>query len=335
MTSRELIRRIVEFDHPERIGWDFIGGPSDLRTAGIRWEREGRPEEHRQWGYHPKLLAQVPHFRGMVYEDEWGNIWGRLDGASKGEVIRGVLEEGYHKVDQLTLPRPAKIDVERLPEIRERFRDIYLLGGLPGFTFNILRKMRRMENFLADTLLARDEVLKLSSRVEALLGECIIYYGEAGFDGIMFAEDWGTQEALLISPASWRELFGPTFRRLCKLAHDHGMKVFMHSCGYIAEIIPDLIEVGVNVLQLDQPNLFGLEYLSQYSGQLTFWSPVDIQKVMPTGNRELIEKTADDMIRYLGQGGGFIAKDYPQWDVLGVKPEWVQWAKDRFLRHHY
>ena len=130
MTSRELIRRIVEFDHPERIGWDFIGGPSDLRTAGIRWEREGRPEEHRQWGYHPKLLAQVPHFRGMVYEDEWGNIWGRLDGASKGEVIRGVLEEGYHKVDQLNLPCPAKIDVERLRI--KTLRDILPVGGSPG-----------------------------------------------------------------------------------------------------------------------------------------------------------------------------------------------------------
>ncbi|NMB44841.1 MAG: hypothetical protein GX998_00345 [Firmicutes bacterium] len=335
MDSRELITRIIEFDNPTRIGWDFNDGPSDLRGCGVRYDNTERPAEYREWGYHDELLKQVPRFRGQVYLDEWGNIWGRLDGASKGEVIKGVLEDGFERLDEITFPHFVHADIDKLKEAREHYQDKFLMGGLPGFTFNIMRKMRRMENFLMDTLLAKDEVLELGSRVESMLAENISFYAEAGYDGITFAEDWGSQEALLISPASWRELFAPSFRRLCAQAHDAGLKVLMHSCGDISEIIPDLIEVGIDVLQLDQPGLFGLETLSQYAGKVTFWSPVDIQKVMPTGNRELIEKTADDMITYLGQGGGFVAKDYPQWDVLGVKPEWVKWAKDRFLAHRY
>ncbi|MDD2630176.1 MAG: uroporphyrinogen decarboxylase family protein [Limnochordia bacterium] len=335
MNSRELITRVIEFDRPARIGWDFGGGPSDLRGCGVRYDRTERLEEHRKWGYHEELLKQVPHFKGLVYEDEWGNIWGRLDGASKGEVVRGVLEDGFDRLGEIAFPHFVVEDIERLKEARERHADKFLMGGLPGFTFNIMRKMRRMENFLMDTLLAKDEITKLGAKIESMLAENISFYCDAGFDAILFGEDWGSQEALLISPPSWRELFAPSFRRLCGQAHEGGLKVMMHSCGNIAEIIPDLIEVGVDVLQLDQPGLFGLEYLSQYSGKVTFWSPVDIQKVMPTGNRELIEKTADDMMTYLGKGGGFIAKDYPQWDVLGVKPEWVKWAKDRFLAHSY
>jgi uroporphyrinogen decarboxylase len=335
MNSRELIIRVIEFDNPTRIGWDFNDGPSDLKGFGVRYDNTERPAEYRKWGYHKELLKQVPSFRGQVYQDEWGNIWGRLDGASKGEVIKGVLEDGFEHLDKITFPYFVIEDIDRLKEVGEYYQDRFLMGGLPGFTFNIMRKMRRMENFLADTLLAKDEVLELSSRVESILAENISLYADADYDGIIFGEDWGSQEALLISPASWRELFAPSFQRLCDQAHDAGLKVLMHSCGDISEIIPDLIEVGIDVLQLDQPGLFGLEYLSQYSGKVTFWSPVDIQKVMPTGNRKLIEQTANDMITYLGKGGGFIAKDYPQWDVIGVKPEWVKWAKDRFLAHSY
>jgi len=60
-----------------------------------------------------------------------------------------------------------------------------------------------------------------------------------------------------------------------------------------------------------------------------FWSPVDIQKVLPTGNRELIESRALEMCRmFRKMGGGWIAKDYPSYEDIGVEEEWARWAMD-------
>ncbi len=330
--SKEIIHRAIRFKSPERIGWDFLSPhPSDFCGVGPK-----NPQPGSGWGKGPELLALVPGFIGDVWKDEFGNIWGRLDGLSKGEVIRGALEDGWVRVDDYQLPDfyTAPRSYRHLyNSSNEVYQNRFVLGGLPGFPFSIMRKLRRMENFLMDTLLAKPEVLELSRRVEDMLTGMIEIYGNLGFvDGVVFAEDWGTQNALLISPESWRELFKPAFRRLAECAHRNNLLVLMHSCGYIYDIIPDLIEVGVDALQLDQPELMGVERLGKnFGGQIAFWCPVDIQKIMQSGDRKLIEESAVKMIDCFGRfGGGFIAKDYPQWDAIGVRSEWADWARQVF-----
>ena len=101
----------------------------------------------------------------------------------------------------------------------------------------------------------------------------IIRYAEAGVDGIMFCEDWGTQIGLMIHPRTWRKVFKPGFARLCQTAHDRQLHVLMHSCGKITDIIPDLVEVGINALQFDQPTLHGVDTLAEFHGQMTFLVP--------------------------------------------------------------
>ena len=82
----------------------------------------------------------------------------------------------------------------------------------------------------------------------------------------------------MIRPAVWREMFKPGFVDLCQTAHAHGVHVFMHSCGKITDIIPDLIEAGIDLLQFDQPRLHGIDTLARFRGQITFWCPVDIKR---------------------------------------------------------
>lgn len=330
--GKEIIHRAIRFESPPRIGWDFLSPhPSDFCWVGPK-----NPQPGSGWGKNPELLALVPGFTGDVWKDEFGSIWGRLDGFSKGEVIRGALENGWIHADDYHLP-DFYTDPHSYLHLSHSSNEVYLskfvLGGLPGFPFSIMRKLRRMENFLMDTILAKAKVLEISGRVEEMLSGMIEIYGNLGFvDGVVFAEDWGTQNALLISPESWRELFKPAFRRLIESAHRNNLLVLMHSCGYIYDIITDLIEVGVDALQLDQPELMGVERLSEnFGGKIAFWCPVDIQKIMQGGDRKLIEESAVRMMDRFGEfGGGFIAKDYPQWDVIGVKSEWADWARQVF-----
>ncbi len=129
-------------------------------------------------------------------------------------------------------------------------------------------------------------------------------------------------------------MFRLGFEALVGHARGLGLHVWMHSCGYIKEIIPSLRDIGITVLQLDQPELSGIDWLRETVGdRVTIWSPVDIQRKLPTGNRELIRASARETIEKLGQGGGFIAGHYSDVRSLAVEPEWQEWACEAFVEY--
>jgi uroporphyrinogen-III decarboxylase len=162
----------------------------------------------------------------------------------------------------------------------------------------------------------------------------IVQYAQAGVDAVMFPEDWGTQLSLMIRPEQWRQVFKPGFERLCQVAHSHGIKVLMHSCGKITAIIPDLIEVGMDALQFDQPRLHGIDVLAQFRGRITFWCPVDIQKTLQTRDEAAIQAEARWLLEALGgPEGGFIAGYYGDNASIGLDPHWQDVACRAFMRH--
>ena len=259
MTSREIIRRTIEYSGPERIARTF--DDSDMRDAfciakthATDWRETGGDQWERT--------------------DEWGNTWRRIDDTSKGEVAMGVLEA--------------------------------------------------------------DRMHKLHDRIDNMVEDMIRNYAAAGVDGVMFLEDWGTQCQTLISPDMWRTEFFPRFVKLCGIAHDLGIKVFMHSCGKIEAIVPGLMEAGIDVLQFDQPDLHGLDILAshQKKGKITFWCPVDIQKTLQLLDENIIRRKAREMIDKLWHGrGGFIAGFYVDNESIGLDPKWQGYACDEFSKY--
>ena len=108
------------------------------------------------------------------------------------------------------------------------------------------------------------------------------------------------------------------------------MAVFLHSCGNDYGLMEDLIDAGIDVFQFDQPDVYPTETLvNEFASRVSFHSPVDIQKVLPTGDREFIESRALRMCElFRSVGGGWIAKDYPTYHDIGVEIEWARWAQD-------
>jgi hypothetical protein len=109
----------------------------------------------------------------------------------------------------------------------------------------------------------------------------------------------------------------------------------MHSCGQIGEIIPCLIEAGIDVFQFDQPDLHGLDKLAafQKENKITYWCPVDIQKVLQTKDEARIKKKAGEMLDKLWQArGGFIAGYYNDNASIGLEEKWQQIACREFLQ---
>ena len=211
------------------------------------------------------------------------------------------------------------------------------MAGLPGFTFNVARYLRRMEQYLMDLMLERERIGLLHDRIDSCLEDMIRNYALAGVDAVFFPEDGGTQQQMLIGPELWRQEFFPRTRRLCRLAHDLGIRVVMHSCGRIGAIVPGLMEAGVDELQFDQPELHGVDNLAAYGdkGRITFRCPVDIQRILPSGNEKLIRSKARELLDKIWRrhNGGFIAAWYSDEAAIGVDPVWQEWACDEFLRH--
>lgn len=337
MNSKEIIKRVIDFKNPPRIGFDFNPPyEKDILWISAAQFKVLNPS-YLNWGRHSGLLEKVPGFTGEIRQDGLGNIIGRLNQKTNGEIIWGILQDDWAGLAYYKIP-PMDEDYEKtFKNIVDKNKDKYILAVLPISPFSTARNMRMLENFLADVLLEPENVESLLNIIVEASSKMIVNAAEKGADGICIYDDWGTQHSLLISPKTWRQLFKPVYKRLIDITHEKGMHFFMHSCGYIHEIMEDMVEIGLDVFQLDQPELHGVEYLAnKFGGKVTFWCPVDIQKIMQTGDRRFIEETARKMIRELGRfGGGFIAKDYPSWEDIDVLDEWTNWARDIFLKEGF
>ncbi len=323
MTPREIVlaninhtgapRPAMNFHDRGRMN-DFHGGwrPAPANHQGRRWE-EGVYE---------------------FYDDEWGNLWKRMiGGCAKGEIHQAVLKDW----DQLKDMKIPHYDVDRVADhFRASFaqdrEQKFHIAGIGGWVFDNARYIRNMETYFMDMALYPEELMDLHEKVGSVYEKLIHAAGKAKADGIMIGEDMGTQEGLLFSPNMFREYFKDLYTHLMSLAHDYGMKVLMHSCGSNREILEDLCDCGVDAFQFDQPTVYNFtdlsELLDRRGGAL--YSPVDIQKVLPTGDRAFIEAQTLEMLKAFD--GKLICKVYPDLHGIGVKEEWDQWAYETILR---
>ena len=321
MTGREIVRRTLDFEKPERVARTFGDGDSV-------WG--GHNVAGRSVGWHEVGGGRWEH------TDLWGNTWARVDTTSKGEATAGVFDrmsalESYEWPD---FSNPA--DYEPTRSLRAEHPDKWLVGGLPGFPFSIARTMQRFDTYLMNLLIEPEFIGRIHDRIESLLADMIRNYAAAGADCVMFGEDWGTQERLLISPALFEKEFLPRFQRLCAAAHESRLRVFMHSCGQIESVVPRLIDAGIDLFQFDQPDLHGLDVLASHQkrAKVTYWCPVDIQKVLQTRDEKVIRAKAREMLDKLWKGrGGFIAGYYTDNASIGLDEKVQGWACDEFTKH--
>ena len=132
---------------------------------------------------------------------------------------------------------------------------------------------------------------------------------ELPVSGIMFSDDWGYQRGVLIGAERWRRLLKPHLARLYTQTHAAGKVVLNHCCGSIVEIIPDLIEIGLDVLESVQPeaaNMNPYELKRQFGADLTFWGGLGSQSTIPFGTPESIRSETAKLRREMGKGGGYI-----------------------------
>jgi uroporphyrinogen-III decarboxylase len=163
----------------------------------------------------------------------------------------------------------------------------------------------------------------LIARLAAAQRESICRLRAIGCDGVMGYDDWGLQDRLMVGLDMIEEFFMLHYVENWKLAHELGMDVWMHSCGYILPLLPKLQEWGLDVVQQDQQENQGLENLDAAAGgKLAFWCPVDVQKTMVDGTVDEIRSYVRRMMATLGNhNGGLVSMAYSQPEAVGHSPE--------------
>jgi uroporphyrinogen decarboxylase len=141
---------------------------------------------------------------------------------------------------------------------------------------------------------------------------------EMGFKVAHHGDDLGTQEGTLFSKKMFREFLLPRLRRAWQPYNDAGIPIIMHSCGCITDFLPDLIDIGLRVLEPVQPCM-DLAYIKREFGKdLVFWGGIDTQTVLPFGTPEQVRHLARRTIRTLGAGGGHIIA--PSQEIMNDVP---------------
>jgi uroporphyrinogen decarboxylase len=127
-------------------------------------------------------------------------------------------------------------------------------------------------------------------------------------DCIRFGDDWGFQAALMIRPERWRKLYKRHYRRIYEAAHQAGLIVSIHSCGNITALLPDLIEIGVQVVHPLQPEAMDVTFCQrEYGRDLTFWGGLGSQSTLPYGTPEDVRREVRARLDLFHEGGYILA----------------------------
>ena len=288
MDEREIVSRAIHFKSPPRIGlrYAFDFARSDIVDLCYS-EAEGTER--------------------ATGEDEWGCVWSKLGGrieSSFGQVIEYPLESW----SDYNPPDPFAPDRFNGFNRIDKYPTKYIAGSFPFPIFNRLMFLRGTKNLMKDFYLNTRRLRRLARQVLAFDREIIKAYVDLGLDGVWFGDDLASQKSLMFSPKIWKEFILPWYSDLFRWTHDAGMDVIFHTCGQTRLILKDLVVIGADALNLNQPELLGLAWLKEeLSDEVSFFCPVDTQ-LIGSMKPEDVKANALALVDYLaGEEGGFVA----------------------------
>ena len=241
------------------------------------------------------------------HRDVFGTVW-RTDGRPSHHEEPGLKVPdftGYHfpTVEEF-------IDPEREHAVQtfcEEHKDSFLAAGFGWGLFERTWTIRGFQNLLMDVAAEPDFFEELLDRITELQLGFIDLSLKLPVDGIMFSDDWGDQRGVIIGAERWRNMVKPRLAKLYERVHAAGKLTLSHCCGNVADLLPDLIEIGLDVLESVQPEAMNPYELKQkYGDHITFWGGLGSQSIIPFGTPQEIRAEIRRLCREMGRGGGYI-----------------------------
>ena len=311
--GKDLVRQAVQFARPERVPIWFVN--CDQTEGDVMVYHLSLPEVDN---------AEV---------NEWGYRLESLDDGTMGHPTEARLPDWDAAAAFQAPTLREKERTAELPRFIDECEDRYRLASLDLSGFTVYTFLRGFENSMVDFLVEPDRFARLMDTIidfECRLAEMA---ARRGFHGMHFADDWGTQTGLMISPRLWRELFKERYRRQFEHCHRLGLEVWFHCCGDFTEIAVDFHEIGVDVLNIAQPNVVGVTKVGRsLRGRQCFLMPISYQTVSISGSREEIHDEARRLHDLLATDrGGFIGY-VEEYGCMGMSADNYRACQEAFRR---
>ncbi len=246
-------------------------------------------------------------------KNEWGMVFrkaGIYDEFSEYPLAGALSEKDIRNYPFPDANAPGRFDIAE-QMIAEYHLKAGVIGDVETMFFELSWYLTGLEKFLTDLISGTEYIFSLMDKIM----DYIIFCGKRligmGVDILWCGDDFGTQNSMIMDPEMWRQIFKPRikymFEEFRKVKPE--IKIAWHSCGSILPIIPDFIEVGLDILNPIQPLASGMDpvYLKNtYGRDLVFFGGIDVQHLLPFGSPQMIRDQVRRRIDILGKDGGYI-----------------------------
>jgi uroporphyrinogen decarboxylase len=309
---REMLLREYEVDC-RVISYDQFCNPPDSvikPDAEIDWYGSlGRSTPNRMW------RQVMPN--GQIF-DIWGRHFRVVENPSGSyeELASYPLDsaESVGDLKNYSWPEPDWWDFSNVKELLDQLdsEQEYHLRYRIGSVFEVAWQLRAMDTFLLDLAINPDLPFYIMERLTDIYVEITDRFLSAAgdrIDMVYFYDDVATQNSLMISKAMWEQYVKPHHKRIIDVAKAHNQRVMYHCDGALYPLIPDLIDLGIDVLnpiQADAKGMHPTRLKNEFGGQLSFHGGIDIIKTLPQGTPEDVQNEVKTRISQLGTNGGYI-----------------------------
>jgi uroporphyrinogen decarboxylase len=304
ITPKERVLQALSFQETDFVPYHIMFDEAiTLKLGGLPVD----PLHFSQFTNHlPFINLESKQFRITpdVYSDEFGSVWKTLN------QVPHLIEYPLIKPTLKNYSFPEFIIDEYIADIEKFFADHHQCFVLCGMTQGFYDRgwsLRGTENFLIDFI---ENPLFVEQLFEALTDYYLKLLDKIArfpFDGIRFGDDWGAQRGMLMGPNRWRQFLKPGLAKIFDKARRQGLVVMVHSDGDIMEIIPDLIEMGVQILNPIQPECMDIFKIKRLFGKkLCLNGGISSQYTLPLGTAAGVRQEVSACLRYLAHGGGYV-----------------------------
>ena len=308
MTARDVVIAALNGEVPPYVPWSFRFTKEPRETLCRHYGIQDGDLESTVGNHIVELGSDIgffEHIGNEHYRDVFGVVWDRTVDKDIGVVSDYPLKEPT--LDGYTWPDP--LDGRFFASIEEKTRrqpDCFRLFCLGFSLFERAWTLRGMENLMMDFYDSPEFVHELFVRIAdynlAQVKKALTY----DIDAVYYGDDWGQQHGLIMGYPRWKEYIAPQLQRMYGIVRAAGKYQFIHSCGDVDELFPDLIDLGLNCFNPFQPEVMDTRALmKEYRGKLSFWGGLSTQRILPNGTPEIVAQESRELIE-LGKLGNYI-----------------------------
>ena len=311
MNSKELVIRTLEFDSPERIPrqcWLLPWAEKRYPAETTRLSNEFPDDIVPAVGmYTRRQKYSGNRYDEGYYTDEWGCRFLNIQAGLIGVPTEPLIGSWDH-LNELKPPEEMlAVDIARVNAFCKT-TDKFTYSNSWVRPFERYQFIRTTELAMMDIALDSPEMQSLINIIHSHYLKETEAWAKTDIDAIGIMDDWGMQKGMIVSPEYFRKYYKPLYKDYVEIARQYNKHVFMHSDGNITEIIPDLIEIGIDALN-SQLFCMNIEELgNRFRGKITFWGEIDRQSILPNGNQNDIKNAVNLVYNNLYSNGGVIAQ---------------------------